>query len=805
MNRSIGEYRIVSLLGSGGMAEVFLAEQPEPLRREVAIKVLRSGLDGRQVLERFEAERQVLARLEHPSIAKVFDAGTTAEGLPYFVMEYVRGLPITQYCDERALGLQARLRVFMQVCGAVQHAHQRGVIHRDLKPANILVEDLDGAGVPKVIDFGIAKIAGVEGRDRTQLTRVGQFIGTPQYMSPEQATQADVEIDTRSDVYSLGAVLYELLTGSVPIPLESVADYAVGIALREREPAPPSRCARPEAPRELRGDLDRIVLKAIAKRREDRYPTANALATDIDLHLRKLPILARPPSVGYVVGRFVRRNRVIVAAGALVLVALVGGLAAATSGLLRARDAERRALTEAASSRELATFLIDLFEVSDPGEARGNTITAREMLDRAAMQIGDTLEAAPETRARMMSTIAEVYGKLGLYAQALQFAQSALAAREQLAETNPSREAALDVAASLDQVGDIHSLLSTPDDALEAHGRALEIQRGLPDADPASLAMTLQRIGVAHYVDGRFTDALGFFEQARAALIAMPDPPKAQHGWLLKYIANQHHEMGDFRAAIPRYREALALIRAAHGTDHPDFAAASGDLAVALKDAGQRAEAEPAYRQALEVFRKTLGSRHPDVANVLSNLAIFYMDGEDFQSAAAHAQEATQIYREVLGDDHRQTNIARLNAARAQVMLGNLPLAESEFRTVLEVRRRTLDPTNASIGITLDALADALNAQRRYTEAERYVREALEIYRSSVGTTHWRYAGSQRTLGASLTGQQRFADAETVLLESYEGLRKSRGDDNRTTLLARTRLAELYDAWGRPDQAAQYR
>jgi len=812
---TIGPYRLLNVLGQGGMAIVYLAEQTAPVRRQVALKIVKLGMDSQQIVSRFESERQALAVLDHPHIAKVFDAGSTEQGRPYFVMEHVAGVAITRYCDEHALDVDARVQLFIDVCLAAQHAHQKGLIHRDLKPSNILVAHVDGRPQVKVIDFGISKAVGGDPQDRTQLTRLGQLIGTPQYMSPEQAELSGLDVDTRTDVYSLGVVLYELLAGSLPLELDRVADYALGLALREREPPTPSvRVSSLDAAgdvarqrgtdladlrRTLRGDLDWIVMRAIAKDRSARYPTANALAQDLTSYLAHLPVTARPPSTGYLLNRFIRRNKIFVAAASLATLALVVGLAVATLSLVRARAAEATALAEAETARQVSRFLVDVFEVSDPGLARGNSVTAREILDKAAGRIDRELKSAPAVRATLLSTIGRVYARLGLYSEGLPLAESALAIRRQLAP------ASSELADSLDQVGELRTLLDQPLEANKALQESLLLRRSVAK-DPAATAMTIQRLGELSYTQSKFDEALQRFHDAQGILRDNPLAQQpGQRGGLVKYVANIKHEQGDLTASIPLYREALQLMRADFGSDHPDVASTLGDLAIALKDTRQYEEAEQAYLESLAIQRRILGARNPEVGNTLNNLSVFYATREDFPAALRTADEAQQILREALGEDHRLTNIARVNYARDLVRTGDLVAAEAELRAILAIRRRTLPPTHQELGITVDALAAVLNQRGQFAEAEPLAREGQKVMAASVGEAHWRTATAERTVAESLAGQRRFAEAEPLLVSAYEKMLAARGAPHPGTRSTLKRLIEFYETWRKPEKARIYR
>jgi non-specific serine/threonine protein kinase/serine/threonine-protein kinase len=405
------KYKLLEELGSGGMGVVYKAEQIEPIKRTVALKIVKLGMDTKQVVARFETERQSLAVMDHPNIAKVFDGGATETGRPYFVMELVHGVPVTEYCDKHKLSTRERLELFIQVCQAVQHAHQKGVIHRDLKPSNILVVIQEDKPTPKIIDFGIAKATEHRLSERTLFTEQGQLIGTPEYMSPEQAEMSGLDVDTRTDIYSLGVMLYELLVGALPFDPKTFREAGFGEIQRIiRETEPPKASTRlsdlgdtqtsiaeqrntdiTSLHRELKGDLDWITMKAMAKDRTRRYSSASELAVDIERHLKNEPILASPPSTIYHIKKYIGRHKVGVVAAALVILAMIIGITGMSIGLVKATKAEKKARDEAETAQQVSDFLVELFEVSDPSEARGNSITAREILDKGAERIDQEL------------------------------------------------------------------------------------------------------------------------------------------------------------------------------------------------------------------------------------------------------------------------------------------------------------------------------------------------------------------------------------------------------------------------------
>jgi tetratricopeptide (TPR) repeat protein len=590
----IGRYKLLEEIGEGGFGRVFMAEQTAPVHRKVALKIIKAGMDTREVIARFEAERQALALMDHPNIAHVLDAGATDTGRPYFVMELVRGIPLTDYCDQQQLPTAGRLELFMKVCAAVQHAHQKGVIHRDLKPSNILVTLVDGAAVPKVIDFGVAKALGQQLTEKTLFTAFQQMIGTPAYMSPEQAALSGVDVDTRSDIYSLGVLLYELLTGVTPFDPETLRQAAldeVRRVIRETEPPKPStrlmelaRGQRSEVSsqkwKEVHGDLDWIAMKCLEKDRARRYETATNLAQDIERHLRHEPVTAVAPGAFYRIGKFIRRHRFGMATAAALVALLVAGATISTWQAVRATRAEKEA-------RTMAAFLEDMLNSVKPEEAKGkDTTLLRQMLDRAAARVDTELKSEPLIEAGLRHTLGDVYSALGEYSKAEpMFRRSLEVCERMLGKEHPHTLASLD---------DMASLLKAEGDYAAAeplYRRVVETrERTLGREHPDTLASMNNLAGL---------------------------------------LANK----GDYTAAEPLYRRALQGQERTLGMEHPGTLASANNLAGFLTMKGDYPAAALLSRRALEARERTLGSDHLDTLGSVDCLASLLKAKGDYAGA----------------------------------------------------------------------------------------------------------------------------------------------------------------------------
>ena len=723
----IGPFHLLDVLGEGGMGTVYLAEQTTPVHRRVALKIIKLGMDTHEVVRRFESERQALAVVDHPNIAQVLDGGATDTGRPYFVMELVRGVPITDYADTHRLSTQERLQLFLDVCAAVQHAHLKGVIHRDLKPSNVMVTVQEARPLVKVIDFGVAKAVGRPFTDHSLVTQLGQMVGTPEYMSPEQAEMSGLDVDTRTDVYSLGVVLYELIVGALPYDLATRPQRAIPHALRERDTPRPSvrltslgpqrmvvaerRRTTPDSlRRQLKGDLDWIILKAMDKDRTRRYDTPHGLALDLQRHLAHEPVLARPPSAGYRTAKFVRRHRAGVAAATITAAALVIGAATATAGFVRARRAQAVAEREAQTARQTSDFLVNLFGVSDPSEARGNTVTAREILKRGAQKIEKELAAEPDVQARMMRTIGSVYTKLGLY-----------------------------------------------DEAGPLLRKAVTLDRTV--GDQKELIASLVKLGVLDGFEGHFDDADGELNEALHLSTRL-------YGGEDSLVASVTAALGGLYVknypakAIPLLRRALDLYGRAEIQDSITFALVLTNLGTAFSTDKQPDSASYYLRRALDL-RSRLSPDDPLLGSIWVNLGVNYYYQGRYGEAAEAYEKARPIIEKVYGLNHPKVAALLTNVAEIYWMEKRYDDAGRDFGRALDIQDQTLTPDNPDLAWTVNGLANVYRDEGKYPAADSLYRRAIEI-REKLGPDNPDLAQSLTDYGDLLDRMGRAADAKEM-------------------------------------------
>jgi serine/threonine protein kinase len=872
----IGPYKLLQKLGEGGMGAVWMAEQEQPVRRRVALKVIKAGMDSAQVVARFEAERQALALMDHPNIAKVLDAGTTEAGRPYFVMELVKGIPITRFCDQEHLTPNERLALFVPVCQAVQHAHQKGIIHRDLKPSNVLIALYDGRPVPKVIDFGVAKATGTKLTERTLFTEVGNIVGTLEYMAPEQAELNNLDIDTRADVYALGVLLYELLTGSPPFTrkqLRSAAFTEMLRMIREVEPPKPSTrlSGSDELPsiaanrklepaklaRLVRGDLDWIVMKALEKDRARRYETANGLALDVQRYLADEPVLAGPPGAGYRVRKFARKHRRAVATAMAFAALLLLGAAVSAWQAVRARQAEAAALvardSEAAAAAE-ARAVLKFFQDKVLAAARpegqedglGREATIRAAVDAAERWIGSAFADRPTVEAAIRNTLGKTYDYLGEPALAIRQLERARALRrDALGPDHP------DTLTSMHDLASAYLSAGRLPDAAALHEETLKLRRLRLGADHPDTLTSMTHLARTYRAMDRLNDAIKLYEDTlklRRATLGYDhrDTLDTMDGLALAYV-----EAGGWQEGLPLHEETLRRRRTKFGPDHPDTLNSMNNLAMAYSAAGREADAMTLNEATLKLTQAKLGPDHPDTLTVMHNLALSYASLGRTDDALALSQEALKRHAGKLGPDHPDAlydrlglawmyqNAGRLADARALLeenvtfaraklspdhqftlsttshlarcchQQGEYARAEVLFREVINRGKAALGEGNPEVAAALSGLGQTYVRQQKFAEAEPLFRESVAIYKK-IDADDWHYFSVQRTLGGGLVGLKRYAEAEPLLLAGYDGLKQRLTKvpaPYRATLLSEAAewLVQLYEATGRPDEAAKWR
>jgi serine/threonine protein kinase len=804
----IGPYKLLEQLGEGGMGSVWLAEQLAPVRRTVALKLIRRGMDYGQVLARFEAERQALALMEHPNIAKVLDAGATSTGQPFFVMELVKGVPITSYCDDNRLSINERLDLFNTVCQAIQHAHQKGIIHRDIKPSNVLVAIYDGKPVAKVIDFGLAKATGIKLTDDTLHTAMGQVLGTLEYMSPEQAEVGQLDIDTRSDIYSLGVLLYELLTGTTPLVRSTLRNALLVDVLRriqeEESPRPSVRVTRDteepdriaerrntapvQLPRLLAADLDWIALKALEKDRNRRYETANAFARDIERHLQDEPVQARPPSAKYRIGKFVRKHRLAVTAAATVAVVLLvatgvsmglalwalnersravaaeGDAQFQLSEAINARNAEKKAAGEASESnadtQAYATFLVDHVLASARPEGKdgglGVNVSVRQALDVAEKKVDEVFRGRPRAERIVRQGLGHTWFRLG-----------------------------------------------EPKSAVQDLERARELTLSQFGAQHAETLTSAHNLANAYIDAGRESEAIPLLEEAikrRRITLGRVHPDTVSS---VNSLANAYVSRGQFTLAIEILEENLKLIRAAHGPDHPYALGTMNNLASIYRYAGGSSKALPLLEEALKLRRGKLGPDHPDTLTVMVNVGEAYRAAGELVKAVAILDETVTLMRAKLGPEHLDTLQSMNSLASAYTDAGDLAKAISLNEEALRLRRTKLGYDHPDTLQSMNGLGNAYRRAGDLAKAIPILEETVALIRPKLGSDHPYALFSMNNLAIAYRDAGNSAKAIPLLEETVTLMRTKLGSDNPYTIASMNNLAKAYLASGNVPKAIE--
>jgi serine/threonine protein kinase/lipopolysaccharide biosynthesis regulator YciM len=825
----LGPYKLLEQIGEGGFGLVFLAEQQQPVRRKVALKVLKPGMDTRQVVARFEAERQALALMDHPNIAKVLDAGETTSGRPYFVMDLARGLAITAFCDQNRLPPRERLGLFVSVCQAVQHAHQKGVIHRDLKPSNVLVTLHDGTPMPKVIDFGVAKALGQQLTEKTLFTNFVQMIGTPLYMSPEQAAMSGLDIDTRSDIYSLGVLLYELLTGTTPFDQERLRqagfDELRRILHEEEPPTPSTRVStagqaaasemRQSDPQKLsrlfRGELDWVVMKALEKDRNRRYESASAFAADVQRYLNDEPVQACPPSAWYRFRKFARRHKAgLAAAGAAAVAVLVAvvSLGAATL-LLQAANTREREARGRAEQNERAADEQRRQAVAQQGRAEAAERVARERLAEVTRQKERTEEEAAVGRAvneflqKDLLRQADIGNQPRLGAGAGrdrnitvgELLDRAAAAIEGRFATQPLTEAAIRLT-----VGDTYLQLGRYAESERHLDRALALRTAQLGPDhPAALAgkRSLALLYHAQGKDGRAERLLQEVLSVRTAQFGEEHPDRLVTKTDLAVL---YRFRGEYDRAESLLQEVLAAQLAKLGADHPDTLGTKNYLALLYHARGKDDRAEALHKEVLEGRIARLGADHPDTLWSKNNLAVLYRSQGRHDRAEPLFERVLAARAAKLGPDHPDTLWSKNNLALLFRARGEYGRAEPLFREVLAARTARLGPDHPETLWSKNNLALLFRAREEYDRAEPLFREVLAARAATLGDQHPDTLWSKNNLAGLYEREGQYARAEVLYKEALEG-RARLSADNPDTLWSKNNLAVLYRNWGKYERA----
>ena len=811
----IGRYKLLRVLGEGGMGVVYLAQQDKPVTRQVALKVIKPGMDSKRVMARFEAEEQALALMEHPHVARVYDAGLTGSGRPYFVMEYVKGIPITEHCDKYKLTVEERLHLFLHVCEAVQHAHQKGIIHRDLKPSNILVSMDGNESVPKVIDFGVARAVSQQLTEKTLYTEQGQLIGTPEYMSPEQADLNNQDIDTRTDMYALGVVLYRLLAGVPPFDPQTL--QAAGIVhmrkvICEEEPKTPStRLSKTSIEdstesarrrntsvralqRRLHGDLDWITLKAMEKNRSRRYGSAGELAADIQRHLDHEAVLAGPPSTIYKIEKFARRNRALVTGATAVTVVLITGVVISTVFAIKTNLA--RIETQAVSN-----FLSDsVIALIDPYKVTTEEFTRRSFLDAMSENLEQDFTGPPLAKAQIRHTLGHAYWSIGVYELAASYFERAVeVCRIHLGPEHPT------ALAWMETLGWVYHFQSRFREEEPLFQEALKGARHVWGEEHEQTGHFMWSLASVYCIQGRYKEAEPLSEKALEISMRHRSEEDRHTVECMSLVVWIYLFQG-------RYEEAEQLISQALATnlrqrDRNDWWTLtlkhqSAELCWSL---GRYEEAEQLLLETLDGRRRIYGEEHLNTIWITADLGRLYCSLSRYEEAESRFEEALSTARRVLGNTHFLTTCSLSGLGTVYMTHGQYDQAKPLLEKSLEIASGLFGSEHPLKLQIINNLGMLHRGQGHYEEAESLLRQALDGRQSKLGNDHPACFESMHELAVLYKEQAQYEKAEPLLVEALKGRRLKLGDTHPHTLESWNNLIDLYESWGKPEQAEQWK
>jgi eukaryotic-like serine/threonine-protein kinase len=805
-----GRYKLRQEIGEGGMGSVYLADQTQPVRRQVALKLIKPGMDSRTVLARFESERQALALMDHPHIARVLDAGSTEHGRPFFVMELVRGIPLTEYCDRHQIDLPTRLAIFRQICSAVQHAHQKGIIHRDLKPTNILVENQDGKPVPKVIDFGLAKAtSGLKLTEKSLYTAFGGVAGTPLYMAPEQAGLNALDVDTRADIYALGAILYELLTGSTPIRRETFQNAALDEMLRvireDEPPTPSNRLSTSDAlpslaakrhtdparlGRFVRGDLDWIVMKALSKERQRRYESAIELANDLERFTNQEPVSAGPPSTSYRLRKFVRRNRPLVFATSLLLLALLSGIVGSSLGLFEARRQEREAKRQEG---------IAVAEANEREKARQAEVVQRQLAEQRLAK----LDKATSIFSSIFKDLIEVKGHGALEAVLGERLDRAMAGIEAEAIGDPLTLARMQQNLGISQLG-----LGYPQKAVDLLTKAKNTFAATLGPDHPDTLASRDDLALGYLATYQFDRSRALEEETLALRKAKLGPDHPDTLASMNRVATDYRAAGQIDRALPLLEETLALRKAKLGPDHPDTLHSMIELATGYQAARQFDRALPLFEQTLALTKARFGPDSSATVVSMGCLAFCQEAASQLDLALRLFEQTFSLAKARMGMDHPYTLVIMNSLANCNLAAGRFDHAIPLLRELAFHRKQEVGADSSSYAGVLASLGQSLSQEKEWAEGEATLREALAI-RELKEPDLWQTFNTKSLLGGALLGQKKYVEAEPLLRAGFEGMKRRiemiPPQDKIRFVEALDRLIELAETTGKVDEVAAWK